>query len=109
MYSFRARTRRSVSLPNDPVGPSFTLALWWQRGATKQALLRITRLVFGYGHAALGAMQASHGNCHACFHRSYSGKGSCTMSGFFAASSRYNKCLKSAKLIAVHPAVPPRS
>src|SRR5262249_53720513 len=24
---FRARTRRSASLPNDPVGPSFTLAL----------------------------------------------------------------------------------
>ena len=59
MYSFRARTRRSASLRNDLVGPSFTLALRWQRGATKQALLRTTRLVFGCGYAALGAMQAS--------------------------------------------------
>src|SRR5215469_140282 len=46
MGSFRARTRRSASLPNDPVGPRtsassvepFTLALWRQLGATKQAL-----------------------------------------------------------------------
>jgi len=42
----RARTRRSASLPNGPVGPRlrraqssrFTLALWRKRGATKQAL-----------------------------------------------------------------------
>jgi len=54
MGSFRARTRRSASLPHDLVGPRtsassvepFTLALWWQRRATKRALLRITRLAF---------------------------------------------------------------
>jgi len=55
-----ARTRRSASLPNDLVGPSFTLALRWQRGATKQALLRTTHPVFGCGYAALGAMQACY-------------------------------------------------
>src|SRR5262249_39980607 len=35
---FRARTRRSASRPNGLVGPSFTLALSRQRGATKHAL-----------------------------------------------------------------------
>jgi len=33
---FRAKMRRSASLPNDPVGPSFTLASWRQRGATSR-------------------------------------------------------------------------
>ena len=34
-----ARPYQTIWLgPNDPVGPSFTLALWSQKGATKQAL-----------------------------------------------------------------------
>ena len=38
----RLRTRRSASLPNDPVGPSFTLALWWLVAGGPPARLMIT-------------------------------------------------------------------
>jgi len=58
---------------------------------------------------ATSPWQANHGNSHACFSRAYSSKGSWTISGFFLASSQFNRCFRSAKLTAVHPAVPPWS
>ena len=50
----KRRDKARPLLPNDLVGPTFTLALWRQRGCDKAGPLLITRLAFGCGSAASG-------------------------------------------------------